>query len=100
MDVLIIGSGACEHAIAWKLRQSPKLGALYAAPGNPGIAQFAEAVPLAIPKPGAPAGEVDAFLEATVRIARERRVDLVAVGPEDPLSFGVVDALLRAGIRA
>jgi phosphoribosylamine--glycine ligase len=100
MDVLIIGAGAREHAIAWKLRQSPRLGALYAAPGNPGIAALAEPIPLAIPKPGAPPAQVQAFLEDAVRVARERRVELVVVGPEDPLGFGVVDALQGAGIRA
>jgi phosphoribosylamine--glycine ligase len=100
MDVLIIGSGAREHAIAWKLRQSPGVGELYAAPGNPGIAEIASCTPLRIPKPGAADAEIELFLADAVRTAKERRVELVVVGPEDPLSFGLVDALQRAGIRA
>ena len=100
MDVLLIGSGAREHAIAWKLRQSPGLGALYAAPGNPGIAQIAETIPLSIPKAGAPQAQIDAFLDAAVRIAKERRVALVVVAPDDPLSFGLVDRVEAAGIAA
>jgi phosphoribosylamine--glycine ligase len=99
-DVLLIGSGAREHAIAWKLRQSPRLGALYVAPGNAGIAAIAELVPLAIPRAGAPAPEVAAFLAGAVRIARERRVGLVVVAPDDPLALGLVDALDAAGIPA
>jgi phosphoribosylamine--glycine ligase len=100
MDVLLIGSGAREHAIAWKLRQSPGLGELYAAPGNAGIAQLAEAVDIPIPKPGAPQDRIDVYCEAVVAAARDRRVELVIVGPEDPLSFGLVDRLNAAGIRA
>ncbi len=100
MDVLLIGSGAREHAIAWKLRQSPRLGTLYTAPGNPGIAQIAETIPLSIPKAGAPQAQIDAFLDDAVRIAKERRVDLVVVAPDDPLSFGLVDRVEAAGIAA
>ncbi|HWQ27415.1 MAG TPA: phosphoribosylamine--glycine ligase N-terminal domain-containing protein, partial [Dehalococcoidia bacterium] len=93
MNVLVIGQGAREHAIVWKLRQSPRLRNLVAAPGNPGIAQLADTRPLTIPKPGAPSDAVDAFLNAAARLAREVRADLVIVGPEDPLSFGLVDRL-------
>jgi phosphoribosylamine--glycine ligase len=100
VDVLLIGSGAREHAIAWKLRQSPRLGSLYAGPGNPGLGEHAENISLAIPKPGAKADEVAAFCAVVVRIARERKVDLVVIGPEDPLGFGLVDAIEHAGIAA
>ncbi|MHB8513945.1 MAG: phosphoribosylamine--glycine ligase [Dehalococcoidia bacterium] len=99
MNVLLIGSGAREHAIAWKLRQSPRLGALYAAPGNAGIAQLAEPVPLTVPKPDAQQAQIDAYCDAVVAAARERRADMVVVGPEDPLSFGLADRLHIAGIR-
>jgi phosphoribosylamine--glycine ligase len=100
IDVLLIGSGGREHAIAWKLRQSPRLGALYVAPGNAGIAAVAELVPLAVPRASASAAEVAAFLADAVRIARERRVGLVVVAPDDPLALGLVDALDAAGIPA
>jgi phosphoribosylamine--glycine ligase len=100
MNVLVIGSGAREHAIAWKLRQSPKLGDLFVAPGNAGIAQIAETLPLSIPKPHAPDAEVTAFRGAVVALARERRVELVVVAPDDPLALGLVDAVQAAGIAA
>jgi phosphoribosylamine--glycine ligase len=99
-DVLLIGGGAREHAIAWRLRQSPRLGALYAAPGNPGIAQVAETAPLAIPKPDAPEAQIAAFLDEVAKMARERRVELVVVASDDPLAMGLVDHIEREGIRA
>jgi len=100
MNVLLIGSGGREHAIAWKLRQSPRPGSLTVAPGNGGIAQIAECVPLAIPKPYATAGEVAVFGEAVLAIARERHVELVVVAPDDPLALGLVDIVEAAGMRA
>ncbi len=96
-DVLLIGSGAREHAMAWKLRQSPQLGALHVAPGNAGIAEIAETAPLAIPKPGAPQAQIDAFLEDAIALARDRKVDLVAIAPDDPLVFGLADRMEAAG---
>jgi phosphoribosylamine--glycine ligase len=96
-SVLLIGGGAREHAIAWKLRQSTKLGQLCVAPGNAGIAQIADSLPLSIPKPGAPRAEIDAFLDEATRIAKEQRADLVAVAPDDPLAYGLVDRLRAEG---
>jgi phosphoribosylamine--glycine ligase len=88
MNVLIIGSGGREHAIAWKLRQSPKLNHLYALPGNPGIAELAELV----------GGiSVDDHL-ALVDVCKRQDIDLVIVGPEAPLAAGLVDSLSAAGI--
>jgi len=86
MRVLVLGSGGREHALAWKLTQSPKLTALICAPGNPGTAALAENRPVAAERP-----------EAVVALAREARVDLVVVGPEAPLVAGVSDALRTAG---
>jgi phosphoribosylamine---glycine ligase len=100
MNVLLIGSGGREHAIAWKLRQSPRLGSLTVAPGNGGIAKIADCVPLAVPKAYATAAEVAAFGEAVLAIARERHTELVVVAPDDPLALGLVDIVEGAGVRA
>jgi len=89
MRVLVLGSGGREHALAWKLAQSPKLTALICAPGNPGTATLAENRPVAAERP-----------EAVVALARDAGVDLVVVGPEAPLVAGVADALRAAGISA
>ncbi|KQT54990.1 phosphoribosylamine--glycine ligase [Aureimonas sp. Leaf454] len=87
MDILLIGSGGREHALAWKLTSSPDLGRLYAAPGNPGIASLAEIVPLDVTD----AGRVLDF-------CRSRAIGLVVVGPEAPLVAGLADVLRAAGI--
>jgi len=87
MRVLVLGSGGREHALAWKLAQSPKLSALICAPGNPGTASLAENRPVAADRP-----------DAVVALAREASADLVVVGPEAPLVAGVADALRAQGI--
>ena len=86
MRVLVLGSGGREHALAWKLAQSPRLSALFCGPGNPGTAALAENRPVAAERP-----------EAVVALARDAGVDLVVVGPEAPLVAGVSDALRTAG---
>ena len=88
MNVLLIGSGGREHALAWKISASPLLGRLYAAPGNPGIARHAECVALDV-----------ADHAAIVAFAREKEIGLVVVGPEAPLVAGLADDLSAAGIR-
>ena len=89
MKVLILGSGGREHALAWKIAQSPQLTTLYAAPGNPGIAESATLVTL------------DVDDHAAVRaFCKENGVTLVVVGPEAPLVAGLVDDLAAAGIPA
>jgi phosphoribosylamine---glycine ligase len=87
MDILLLGSGGREDALAWRLRQSPSCGQLIAAPGNPGIARWAECVAI---DPCQPSAVVD--------LARSRAIDLVVIGPEAPLVAGVADALRAAGI--
>lgn len=88
MHILLIGSGGREHALAWRLSQSPMCDKLYAAPGNPGIAELATCVAL----DPADHGAVEAF-------CREHHVDLVVVGPEAPLVDGLGDSLRAAGIK-
>jgi len=87
MKVLLIGSGGREHALAWKLSQSPRLGTLYAAPGNPGIAEVATLVPMDIEDHA-----------AILRFCAENAIDFVVVGPEAPLVAGLADRLRAAGI--
>ncbi len=87
MKVLLLGAGAREHALAWKLAQSPLLTRLLIGPGNPGTARVGTNVPLQADAP-----------EAVVALARQEAVDLVVVGPEAPLVAGVADALAAAGI--
>jgi phosphoribosylamine--glycine ligase len=82
----LVGSGGREHALAWKLAQSPRLGSLYAAPGNPGIARLAECVPVRVDD-----------IAAVVDLAERERIDLTVVGPEGPLALGLVDALEARG---
>jgi len=90
MRVLVVGGGGREHALVWKLKRgSSRISALYCAPGNAGIAEDAECVPIA-------ADDVKGLL----RFAEERRIDLTVVGPELPLTLGLVDRLTAAGLRA
>jgi phosphoribosylamine--glycine ligase len=88
MNVLLIGSGGREHALAWKLAQSPRLGGFYAAPGNPGIGEHAELVAVDI-----------ADHAAVAAFCRRQRIDLVVVGPEGPLAAGISDDLAAAGLK-
>jgi phosphoribosylamine---glycine ligase len=86
-DVLLVGGGGREHAIAWKLAQSPGLGRMIAAPGNPGIAAHARRVPIK-----------DTAIDPLVALAQQERPDLVVIGPEAPLALGLADRLRAAGL--
>ena len=88
MKVLVIGSGGREHALVWKLSQSPRVSALFCAPGNAGIGQIAENVPI----------EVDNLSELQ-RFATDHQIDLTVVGPELPLSLGIADEFRKAKLR-
>lgn len=88
MKVLLVGSGGREHAIVWKLKQSPKIDKIYCAPGNSGIAQDAQCVPIG-------AMEIDKL----VSFAKEEGIDFTIIGMDDPLVAGVVDAFEAEGLK-
>jgi phosphoribosylamine--glycine ligase len=88
MRVLIIGSGGREHALAWKLAASPRVTELFCAPGNPGIGDVADLVPISttdFPK--------------IAKFCRQQSIELVVIGPEDPLAMGLTDILVEAGVK-
>src|SRR3954471_9700040 len=86
MDILLLGSGGREDALAWRLKQSPSCGRLVAAPGNPGIGRWAECIAADPCDP-----------QAVLDLARSIGADLVVIGPEGPLVAGVADALRASG---
>jgi phosphoribosylamine--glycine ligase len=86
MKTLVLGSGGREHALVWKLRKSPRVSGVYCAPGNGGIAEEAECLPVDLKS-----------LDSIVRLAQELQPDLTVVGPEFPLTLGVVDEFTRRG---
>lgn len=89
MKVLIVGGGGREHAIAWKVAQSPKVEKLYCAPGNAGIAEVAECVNIGVME-----------FDKLTAFAKDNEIDLTIVAPDDPLAAGAVDAFEAAGLRA
>ena len=88
MKILVIGSGGREHALAWKLKQSPYADRIFCAPGNAGTAEIGENVAISA-----------SDLGPLVRFAKENRVNLTVVGPDDPLAAGIVDLFAREGLR-
>jgi phosphoribosylamine---glycine ligase len=86
--ILLIGSGGREHALAWKIRQSPLCGEFICAPGNPGIAELAECVSVG-----------GTQIEQLITLVRERGIDMTVVGPEQPLAAGIVDRFQREGFK-
>jgi phosphoribosylamine--glycine ligase len=88
MKILIVGGGGREHAIAWKLNKSKKVKKIYAAPGNPGIAQIGTCVNI-----------LSSDIPGLVRFAEEKHVDLTVVGPEAPLALGIVDEFSKKGLK-
>src|SRR5436853_2826649 len=88
MKILVIGSGGREHALTWKLRQSPQVERIFCAPGNSGTSEIAENVAI-------PATD----LKGLVHFAKENRIGLTVVGPDDPLAAGIVNLFEEAGLR-
>src|SRR5271170_2279462 len=88
MKILVIGGGGREHALVWKIRQSPRVTKIYCAPGNGGIAEEAECVPVDVKS-----------LDSMVALANRLQPDLTVIGPELPLMLGVVDEFTRRGWR-
>ncbi|MEP6821299.1 MAG: phosphoribosylamine--glycine ligase [Chthoniobacterales bacterium] len=88
MKILVVGSGGREHALAWKLRQSPEVEQVYCAPGNAGTAQLGENVPI-------PTNDLSGLL----KFATENRIGLTVIGPDDALAAGMADLFIKAGLR-
>ena len=88
MKILVVGSGGREHALVWKLAQSPKAEKIYCAPGNGGISELAECVDIKVTD-----------FDALVTFAKEKQIDLTVIGPDDPLVMGIVDVFEAAGLR-
>ena len=88
MNILVIGSGGREHALCWRLKQSPKVKKLYCAPGNSGIAQIAECVAIGVE-------DIDELL----KVALKKKIDLTVVGPEASLVKGIVDVFTKKGLN-
>jgi phosphoribosylamine---glycine ligase len=88
MRVLIIGGGGREHALAWKLAASPRVTELFCAPGNPGIADVADLVPIPVTD-----------FPKIAKFCRQQSIELVVIGPEDPLAMGLTDILVEAGVK-
>ena len=88
MNILVVGGGGREHALAWKMAQSPLAKKIFCVPGNPGIAQHAECISL---------NAEDTI--SILQLCREKRIDLVIIGPEDPLCMGMADALREQGLK-
>src|SRR4029079_16473037 len=88
MNVLVIGGGGREHALVWKLKQSPRVKQIFCAPGNAGIAQIAELVPIPINDHA-----------ALIAFARKASIDLTVVGPDDALAARIVDEFEQQGLR-
>jgi phosphoribosylamine---glycine ligase len=88
MNILVIGGGGREHALIWKIAQSPKVSRIFCAPGNAGIAELAECVSIG-------AEDIDNLLS----FAKKEKIDLTVVGPEGPLSLGITDRFEKEGLK-
>ncbi len=87
LKILVVGGGAREHTLVWKLAQSPKVKEIYAAPGNAGTAQIARNLAIS-----------PTDIESLLKVAQEEKIDLTVVGPEAPLADGIADQFLSRGM--
>ena len=87
-NVLVVGSGGREHALLWKLAQSPRIGRLYVAPGNAGARNIATSIPISVTN-----------FESLVSFAKDKDIGLTVVGPDDPLALGIVDYFQARDLR-
>ena len=99
MKVLVVGKGGREHALAWKIAQSPKVRRIYAAPGSPGMARHAECVDIRVDTPVSNLEKLTAEIDRLRQFALEQRIDLTVVGPDDVLSAGIVDRFEEKGLK-
>src|SRR3954463_8687899 len=88
MKILVVGGGGREHALVWKLSQSPRVEKIYAAPGNDGIGESAELVPIGVEE-----------IDQIAAFAEKNHVDLTVVGPELPLTLGIAELFAKRGLR-
>ena len=91
MNILVVGKGGREHALVWKLAQSPRVDKLYVAPGNPGMASLAECVDIRVDTPVSEREKLTAEIDRLIDFAKEQQIDMTVVGPDDALAGGIVD---------
>ena len=99
MNILVVGKGGREHALAWKLAQSPRVNKLYVAPGNPGIATLAECVDIRVDTPVSDRDKLTGEIDRLIEFAKGQRIDLTVVGPDDALAGGIVDRFQASGLK-
>lgn len=99
MNILVVGKGGREHALAWKLSQSPRVDKLYVAPGNPGIATLAECVDIRVDTPVSDRDKLTGEIGRLIEFAKDQRIDLTVVGPDDALAGGIVDRFQASGLK-
>ena len=99
MNVLVVGKGGREHALTWKLAQSPRVKKLYAAPGNPGIAALAECVDIRVDTPVSQRDKLSREIDRLIDFAKAQQIDLTVVGPDDALAGGIVDRFREHGLK-
>ncbi len=99
MKVLVVGKGGREHALAWKISQSPRVAKVFAAPGSPGIAQIAECIDIRVDTPVSELEKLEREIDRLCNFALEEQIDLTVVGPEDALTAGIVDRFQHHNLK-